>query len=99
MQHKDITKNDERALLKILGAKHMAAILNMSSVKQCSAHMLSDELNIPMGSAYRKLKILEDAKLIYLAQVIVNKSGNEEKYYGCLLDKATINFHDGTFSI
>ncbi|MBW6471238.1 MAG: hypothetical protein K0A90_08470 [Methanosarcinaceae archaeon] len=89
----------EERFLRTVGAKYVCDMLKIISDKNCSAQMISKELNIPMASSYRKLNMLEDNKLIYCSKIIVNHSGNEEKFYGSLIDDATIRFHEGIFSV
>ncbi len=48
---------------------------------------------------YRKLKLLEDAELIQTVKKLIDRSGNQEKYYRCIIRKATIEFIEGELSI
>ena len=69
-------KNSEADFLEILGSKYINAILSRTSVKECSASELSNELNIPLATVYRKLKLLEDSGLVENVKTIINISGN-----------------------
>ncbi len=92
-------ENNKTDFLEILGSKYMSAILSLTSVKECSAGELSNELDIPLATVYRKLKLLEESGLIENVMSIINVSGNEEKFYRCLISEATVNFHDGKLSV
>ncbi len=85
--------------LELLGNKYIDEILSLTSMKECSALELSKELNIPLATVYRKLKLLENSEMIENVKTTINLSGNEEKYYRCLVNEATVSFHDGKFSI
>lgn len=91
-------KNDE-TLLELLGNKYILGILNLTSMKDCSATELSYEIGIPIATVYRKLKHLQEKEMIEVSKIKINISGNEEKYYRCLIDEATMNFHDGKISV
>jgi predicted transcriptional regulator len=91
--------NGVSEFLELLGNKYIDEILSLTSMKECSALELSKELNIPLATVYRKLKLLENSEMIENVKTTINLSGNEEKYYRCLVNEATVSFHDGKFSI
>ena len=95
------SKSSERVsdFLELLGNKYVDEILSLTSIKECSAFELSKELNIPLATVYRKLKLLENSEMIENVKTTINLSGNEEKYYRCMVNEATVSFHDGKFSI
>jgi predicted transcriptional regulator len=92
-------ENSKTDFLGILGSKYINVILSRTSVKECSASELSNELNIPLATVYRKLKLLEESGLVENVKTIINISGNEEKFYRCLISEATVNFHNGKLSV
>lgn len=85
--------------LELLGNKYIEEILSLTSIKECSALELSKELNIPLATVYRKLKLLENSEMIENVKTTINLSGNEEKYYRCLVNEAIVSFQNGKFSI
>ncbi len=91
-------KNEEM-LIELLGNKSSRAILSLTSRMECSAHQLCHELGIPLTTVYRKLKVLEDTGLIKHVKTIINLSGNEEKYYRCLINAVTVNFNRGMLDV
>jgi predicted transcriptional regulator len=95
----EYAENNKTDFLEILGSKYINAILSRTSVKECSASELSNELNIPLATVYRKLKLLEESGLVENVKTIINISGNEEKFYRCLISEATVNFHEGKLSV
>lgn len=92
-------ENIEKDFLGILGSKYVNTILSRTSVKECSASELSNELNIPLATVYRKLKLLEESGLLENIKTIIDISGNEEKFYRCLISEATVTFHKGKLSV
>jgi len=93
-----IMKNEE-VFIEILGNKSSRSILSLTSRMECSAIQLCQELGIPLTTVYRKIKILEDIGLIKHVKTIINLSGNEEKYYHCVIDAVTVNFNKGMLSV
>lgn len=91
-------KEDE-TLIELLGNRYSRAILSLTSSVECSALQLCHDLGIPLATVYRKLKLLEDAGLVKHVKTIIHLSGNEEKYYRCLIDEAKVSFHEGEFSV
>lgn len=91
-------KNEEM-LIEFLGNKSSRAILSLTSRMECSALQLCLELGIPLTTVYRKLKVLEDTGLIKHVKTIINISGNEEKYYRCLINTVTVNFNRGMLDV
>ncbi len=71
----------------------------MTSKEEYSALQISRELNIPLTTVYRKMKILENALLIQHVKTVIDFSGNEEKYYRCTIREATVKFCNGQVSI
>jgi predicted transcriptional regulator len=89
----------EEMLIELLGDKYSRAILSMTSSMECSALLLCTELGIPLATVYRKLKLLEDSGLIKHVKTIIHLSGNEEKYYRCVVHEVKVNFHKGMLSV
>ncbi|GEM_PF-759635 len=95
-----ITKKDSaEAFIELLADGYARAIMSMTSKKECSALELSQELDIPLATVYRKLKLLEDSMLIQNVKTIITFSSNEEKYYRCVLREATVRFRNGELSV
>lgn len=96
---KEYKMENEDVLIEILGNKSSRSILSLTSRMECSAIQLCHELGIPLTTVYRKIKILEDTGLIKHVKTIINLSGNEEKYYHCVIDAVTVNFNKGMLSV
>jgi predicted transcriptional regulator len=90
---------DERVVLELFANKYSRSILSMTSIKECSASQLSEELGIPLATVYRKLKLMESSGLLQHVKTIINLSGNEEKYYRCAIHEVIVNIHNGLISL
>ncbi len=91
--------NNERLFIAMLADECAFAILSLTSRKEYSAKQLSFELDTPVATVYRKLKLMEDARLIQNVKTLIDRAGNQEKYYRCTIHKATLEFKDGKLSI
>jgi predicted transcriptional regulator len=89
----------EEQVIELLANKHSRAIISLTSIKECSAIQLSQELDIPLATVYRKLKLLEAAGLIQHVKTIVNLQGNEERYFRCAISEATVHINSGVISV
>lgn len=89
----------DEMFFELLANKYSQTILSLTSKKECSANQLSQELDIPLATVYRKLKLMENTGLVKHVKSIINLSGNEEKYYRCAIREATVHIHDGIFSV
>ncbi len=92
-------KKNEEAFIELLADKYSREIMSLTTWKECSPLELSQELNIPLATVYRRIKLMQDSMLIQNVKTIINFSGNEEKYYRCVLREATVHFRDGKLSI
>ncbi|CAG1009953.1 MAG: helix-turn-helix domain-containing protein [Candidatus Methanoperedens sp.] len=87
--------NNNVVFIQLLADEYSRAIMARTSIKEYSALQLSRELDIPHTTVYRKLKILEYAKLIQTVRTVIDRVGNEEKYYRCTVREATVKFKGG----
>ncbi len=90
---------DEEMVFELLANKYSRMILSLTSIKECSASQLSQELDIPPATVYRKLKFMENSGLLRHVKTIINLSGNEEKYYRCAIREATVHINNGIISL
>lgn len=91
--------NNKNEFIKLFAEESLRTIMSITSKEEYSALQISRELNIPLTTVYRKVKILENASLIQHIKTVIDLSGNEEKYYRCTIREATIKFCNGEFSI
>lgn len=91
-----MTKDDE--ILFILGDEYSRKILSILSKNEMNAQEISDKLNIPSSTTYRKIKNLETLGLIKKTKVIRTHEGLDESYYKSLVSGIDIKFKDGEIS-
>ena len=92
------TKNDA-IFLKLISDDTCYSIMSLTSKKEYSASDLSEELQIPISTIYRKLKVLTAAEFLQIVKTLVDRAGNQEDYYRCIVNKATVNFSNGEISV
>ncbi len=90
---------DEDAIIEYLADKCTRKILGLTKKKEYSAIELSDELNTSISTVYRKLKLLEQAGLIRHVKTVINLTGNEEKYYRCIIREVKVLFKGDELSV
>ncbi len=91
----NLKTNGEKLFIRSLADDCSRAIMALTSGKEYSASQLSRELGIPATTVYRKLKHLEEANLIQNVKTLIDRSGNEEKYYRCVIQEAVVRFNEG----
>ncbi len=94
-----VTKKNEYEIISYLADERARQILYLTSKKEYSAIELSNEINIPVSTVYRKIKLLERSELILHVKTVINPQGNEEKYYRCIINEATVSFKAGELSV
>ncbi len=84
----------EKVFIQMLADECSSAIMALTSRKEYSAMQLSRELDMPLSTLYRKLKLLENARLIQNVKMLIDRAGNQEKYYRCTIreGRVSINF-------
>jgi DNA-binding transcriptional ArsR family regulator len=85
-------------IASILADKYMRDILSLLSNAELSAQQVATQLDIPTSTTYRKLKTLEDLKLIKKSKVVRTLEGLDESYYKSLVVEIDVKFKDGKIS-
>ncbi|NJD76617.1 MAG: winged helix-turn-helix transcriptional regulator [Candidatus Methanoperedens sp.] len=91
----NLKTNFEDNFIQMLADECSKAIMSLTTKKEYSAMQLSRELNIPSTTVYRKLKFLEEADMIQNVKTLIDRSGNEERYYRCIIQEAVVKFNEG----
>ena len=86
-------------IIELLANKNSREIVSLTSTKECSAIQLSQELDIPLATVYRNLKLLETAGLIQHVKTIINLQGNEERYFRCAINEILLHIDNGVISV
>ncbi len=94
-----INTNTDEQIFEILANKYSRAILSLTSMKECSAGQLSEELGIPLPTVYRRLRLMESSGLIRHVKTVINLFGNEEKYFRCAIRGAYVCLKNGVLTV
>jgi predicted ArsR family transcriptional regulator len=81
---------DSQKLLSALGSKYSVEILHATQ-KPTSAQELSDELDIPIATCYRRIEELVDAGLLQCEGRKLSEEGRRTNVYRRTLDELSID--------
>lgn len=93
-------KNDSASkdILAILTDEATLQIMNLLDKRDLSAREISTILNMPISSTYKKIKRLEQLKLIRIAKVIRTLEGMDESFYTLSIKEINVTYKNNTFS-
>lgn len=86
------------AVLQALGKKYSAAILGTAN-EQCSAQELSERLEIPIATSYRRIEELTDLGLLANEDSVLTEARNRTEVYRRDVDAVHVTFGDGSVSV
>lgn len=89
---------DSVKVLRVLGNKYNAQILRATHEPK-SAQELSEDLEIPIATSYRRIEELTEAELLELAGREFSDEGRRTKVYRRSVDGINIEFGDGQVAI
>ncbi len=89
---------DPATVLRVLGNKYNAEILQATHTPK-SAQELSEELDIPIATAYRRIEELEDEDLLEMEGREFSEEGRRTKVYRRKIDEITIGFGEDDFDL
>ena len=92
--------NDSTAkeILSILTDEPSLQIIKLLDKRELSARNISSTLNIPISSTYKKMKRLEELKLIRVTKVIRTLDGMDESFYTLSIKQISVTYKNDTFS-
>lgn len=85
-------------ILTILSDEHNREIMKLVSNKELTIQQISSILNIPSSTAYRKIKKLEELKMIKKTKVVRTLEGLDESYYKNWIYEIIVTYRDGELS-
>ena len=93
-------KNDSTAkeILSILTDEPSLQIMKLLEKRELSSRGISSTLNIPISSTYKKIKRLEQLKLIRVTKVIRTLDGMDESFYTLSIKQISVTYKNDTFS-
>ncbi|MBS3760644.1 ArsR/SmtB family transcription factor [Halodesulfurarchaeum sp.] len=89
---------DPASVLRVLGNKYNAEILRATHTPM-SAQELSDELDIPIATSYRRIEELLDHDLLALEGQEFSAEGRRTKVYRRKIDEIEIAFGTDEFEV
>ncbi|MDE1843255.1 MAG: winged helix-turn-helix transcriptional regulator [Thaumarchaeota archaeon] len=89
---------DDDEILSIFGDEYSRKILSILSKNEMNAQEISENLGIPSSTTYRKIKNLENMRLVKKTKVIRTLEGLDESYYKSMVSGIEIKFKDGEIS-
>ena len=85
-------------IIAILSDEQSRDIINLLSKSELTTQQVSNLLSMPTSTAYRKLRKLEEFKIIKKTKVVRTLDGLDESYYKSWTNAITITFSDGKLS-
>ena len=85
-------------ILTILSDEQSREILKLASKTELTILQISNTLNIPLSTAYRKIRKLEELKLIKKTKVVRTLEGLDESYYKNWTYEIIATYRDGELS-
>ena len=85
-------------VLRVLGNKYNPEILQATNIPK-SAQDLSEELDIPIATSYRRIEELTENDLLALEGKELSEEGRQTKVYRRQVDELTIEFEGEELSI
>lgn len=85
-------------IISVLADKYSREMIVLLVNNEMSAQQIALKLEIPTSTTYRKLKSLENLKLIKKTKVIRTLEGLDESYYKSTIIEVDIKFKDGKIS-
>lgn len=86
------------SILAILSDEQSREIINLLSKSELTTQQISNLLSIAQSTAYRKLKKLEELKIIKKTKVVRTLEGLDESYYKNWTNEIVVTFKDGKIS-
>ncbi|MDL5361096.1 helix-turn-helix domain-containing protein [Halalkalicoccus sp. NIPERK01] len=85
-------------VLLVLGNEYNAEILGATDEPR-SAQALSDELDIPIATCYRRIEELEEADLLEHQGRVLSEERRRVSVYRRTVDRIVVNFDDGNYTV
>lgn len=85
-------------IIATLSDEQSREIIKLVSKTELTIQQISNTLNIPLSTAYRKIRKLEELKLIKKTKVIRTLEGLDESYYKNWTYEIVVTFRDGELS-
>ena len=85
-------------IISILSDTQSREIIKLLSKTELTIQQISNLLNIPQSTAYRKVRKLEELKIIKKTKVVRTLEGLDESYYKNWVFEIVVSFKEGVLS-
>jgi predicted transcriptional regulator len=89
---------DGTEMLRVLGNEYNPQILSFANEPR-SAQELSDELDVPIATCYRRIEELTDADLLEHHDRVLSDERRRVNVYRRNIEEVVVNFTDGDVSV
>jgi len=86
------------SILSVLSDEQSREIINLLSKSELTTQQVSNLLSIPQSTTYRKLKKMEELKIIKKTKVVRTLEGLDESYFRNWTNEIIVTFRDGKLS-
>ena len=90
--------DDASEILTTLSDEQNREIIKLVSKTELTIQQISNMLNIPLSTVYRKTRKLEELKMIKKTKVVRTLEGLDESYYKNWIYEITVTYRDGEIS-
>lgn len=90
--------DDASDLFATISDEQSREIIKLVSKTELTVQQISNMLNIPLSTTYRKTRKLEELKIIKKTKVIRTLEGLDESYYKNWIYEIVITYRDGELS-
>jgi len=90
--------DDATEILSVISDKQSREIIKQVTNTELTIQQISKLLNIPQSTAYKKVRKLEELKIIKKTKVVRTLEGLDESYYKNWSNEIIITFRDGELS-
>ena len=97
-QKRDDSKQNSDEILSILSDKQSREIIKVLSKTELTIQQISNLLNIPQSTAYRKTRKLEELDIVKKTKVVRTLEGLDESYYKNWTYEIVVIFREGKLS-
>ena len=95
---KDDHEQNSDEILSILADKQSRKIIKVLSKTELTIQQISNLLNIPQSTAYRKTRKLEELEIVKKTKVVRTLEGLDESYYKNWTYEIVVTFREGKLS-
>jgi DNA-binding transcriptional ArsR family regulator len=90
--------DDASEILDTISDESSRKIIKLLTNTEYTIQQISDVLNIPLSTAYRKTRKLEELKIIKKTKVVRTLEGLDESYYKNWTYEIVVTYRDGDLS-